>query len=56
MQLMRVRFAAIDLIVTPNNDYTFLDANPSGQWAWIEDETGLPIAAAIADALEGRRS
>jgi ATP-grasp ribosomal peptide maturase len=55
MQLMRIRFAAIDIIVTLDGDYTFLDANPSGQWAWIEDETGLPIAAAIADALEGRR-
>jgi hypothetical protein len=25
--------------------------NPNGQWAWIEDKTGLPIAASIADAL-----
>jgi hypothetical protein len=31
----------------------FLEANPNGQGAWIENETGLPIAAAIADALEG---
>lgn len=27
--------------------------NPNGQWAWIEQETGQPIAAAIADALIG---
>ena len=25
--------------------------NPNGQWAWIECETGLGIAAAPADAL-----
>jgi len=25
--------------------------NPAGQWLWLEHETGLPIAAAIADAL-----
>jgi ATP-grasp ribosomal peptide maturase len=51
---LRLRFAAIDMIVTPGGEYVFLEANPNGQWAWIEAETGLPIAAAIADALEGR--
>jgi glutathione synthase/RimK-type ligase-like ATP-grasp enzyme len=49
----RLRFAAIDLIVTPQGEHVFVEANPNGQWAWLEDETGLPIAAAIADALEG---
>jgi ATP-grasp ribosomal peptide maturase len=53
-QRMRLRFLAADIIVTPAGDYVFLEANPNGQWAWIEDATGLPIAAAIADALEGR--
>jgi D-alanine-D-alanine ligase-like ATP-grasp enzyme len=51
--LGRLRFAALDFIVTPDGEYVFLEANPNGQWAWIEHETGLPIAAAIADALEG---
>jgi ATP-grasp ribosomal peptide maturase len=55
MLRMRLRFAAIDMIVTPNGEYVFLEANPNGQWAWIENETGLPIAAAIADALEGHQ-
>lgn len=53
MALRRLRFAALDFIVTPDGEHVFLEANPNGQWAWIEDETGLPIAAAIADALEG---
>ncbi|WP_027344063.1 ATP-grasp ribosomal peptide maturase [Hamadaea tsunoensis] len=52
---LRLRFGAFDVIVTPDEQYMFLECNPNGQWAWIEDETGLPIAAAIADALEGRR-
>jgi ATP-grasp ribosomal peptide maturase len=51
---MRLRFLAADIIVTPAGDHVFLEANPNGQWVWIEDATGLPIAAAIADALEGR--
>ncbi|MDP9794725.1 D-alanine-D-alanine ligase-like ATP-grasp enzyme [Catenuloplanes nepalensis] len=53
LAMRRLRFAALDFIVTPDGDHVFLEANPNGQWAWIEDETGLPIAAAVADALEG---
>lgn len=56
MQIMRLRFAAVDMVVSPEGDHVFLEANPNGQWSWIEDETGLPIAAAIADALEGKWS
>lgn len=29
-------FGAIDLILTPNNKYIFLELNPNGQWAWIQ--------------------
>lgn len=46
-----LRFGALDFLVTPAGDWVFLEINPSGQWSWIEDKTGLPIAAAIADAL-----
>jgi ATP-grasp ribosomal peptide maturase len=46
-------FAAVDLIVTPDGEYVFLEANPNGQWGWIQDETGLPIAGAMADYLMG---
>lgn len=46
-----LRFGAIDMIVTPDDRYVFLEINPNGQWMWIEDETGLPIAEAICDTL-----
>ena len=46
-------FAAIDLILTPEGEYFFLEVNPSGQWLWVEDKTGLPISDAVADWLEG---
>jgi glutathione synthase/RimK-type ligase-like ATP-grasp enzyme len=51
MHRLGLRFAAIDLIVTPDDDYVFLEANPNGQWGWMEHEIGVPIAAAVADAL-----
>jgi glutathione synthase/RimK-type ligase-like ATP-grasp enzyme len=44
-------FGAIDLIVTPGGDFVFLELNPNGQWAWIEQRTGLPIASALIDVL-----
>ncbi|MDM4719798.1 ATP-grasp ribosomal peptide maturase [Micromonospora sp. WMMA1363] len=48
---LRLRFGALDFIVTPHDEWIFLEINPNGQWAWLQDATGLPIAAAIADAL-----
>jgi ATP-grasp ribosomal peptide maturase len=49
-----LRFAALDFVVAPDGEWWFLECNPNGQWAWIEDETGMPIAHALADALEGK--
>jgi len=50
-----LRFGALDFIVTPGGEWIFLECNPNGQWAWIEDATGLPITAALADALQGTK-
>ena len=44
-------FGAIDMVLTPDDEYVFLEINPNGQWGWIERETGLPIREAIADTL-----
>ncbi len=41
-----------DLCITHDGDLHWLELNPNGQWGWLEDETGLPIAAAFADLLE----
>jgi glutathione synthase/RimK-type ligase-like ATP-grasp enzyme len=44
-------YGAIDLILTPDGEYVFLEINPNGQWAWVEELTTMPIADAIADLL-----
>ncbi len=50
-----LQYAAIDLILDRDGRYVFLEINPSGQFGWIEDFTGLPIFASLADLLvEGR--
>ncbi|WP_369383566.1 ATP-grasp ribosomal peptide maturase [Streptomyces sp. cg36] len=53
MQRLELRFAALDFIVSPSGDWTFLEANPCGQWDWIQHATGHPIAEGIADDLLG---
>ena len=46
-------FGAFDMILTPENNYVFLEINPNGQWGWIEDLTGMPISETIASTLIG---
>ena len=46
-------FGAFDFAVTPDGDWVFFECNPAGTWAWVESHTGLPIAAAHADYLQG---
>jgi len=48
---LNLRFGAIDLICDKDDNYWFLEINPNGQWAWIENQTKLPIASSIADEL-----
>ncbi|WP_426954958.1 hypothetical protein [Muricoccus radiodurans] len=47
-----LRFGAIDMVLDKAGRYWFLEINPNGQWAWIENRTGLPISAAIVDTLQ----
>jgi glutathione synthase/RimK-type ligase-like ATP-grasp enzyme len=46
-----LRYAAIDLICTPQRQTYFLDLNPMGQFGWIETLTGAPIADSLARGL-----
>lgn len=50
-----LRFGAIDLARRPDGGYTFFEINPNGQWAWIEQRTGVPLRARLADMLTRSR-
>lgn len=43
-------FGAIDLAVQ-DGTYYFLEINPTGEWAWLVDQSNLPIDEAIAANL-----
>ncbi|MCC3771186.1 ATP-grasp ribosomal peptide maturase [Streptomyces sp. UNOC14_S4] len=45
-------FGAFDFALSYRGEWTFIECNPSGQWAWLEPPTGLPMTAALADLLE----
>lgn len=45
-------FGAFDFAVSADDEWWFLECNPNGQWAWLEDVSGLPLTSAIADLLE----
>lgn len=53
VQQLGLCYGAIDLIRTPDGRYLFLEINPSGQYLWIEQVTGLPISDALCDLLLG---
>lgn len=44
-------FGAFDLIETTSGDVVFLELNPNGQWAWLEQLTGVPMREALIDLL-----
>jgi glutathione synthase/RimK-type ligase-like ATP-grasp enzyme len=52
VQNLGLAFGAIDLILTPEDSYVFLEINPNGQWAWIEQLCPeLQICDALIDLL-----
>jgi glutathione synthase/RimK-type ligase-like ATP-grasp enzyme len=46
-------FGAIDLALDKEGRYVFFEINPNGQWAWLEQMTGIRLRAALADLLLG---
>ena len=49
---LKLHFAAIDMIMDMSGRLWFIEANPNGQWAFIEEATGQPIGQAIARLLQ----
>lgn len=51
MRMLGLSFGAIDFIVTPDNEYYFLEVNPCGEWGMLQKYLDLPIGEHIARAL-----
>lgn len=44
-------YGAMDFIVTPKNEYVFLENNPFGQYLWLEIETEIPLTEEMINLL-----
>ncbi len=51
MKKFGLQFGAFDLIVDKNGNFVFLECNPNGEWAWIEDCTKMPMTDTLIDLL-----
>jgi glutathione synthase/RimK-type ligase-like ATP-grasp enzyme len=51
MRRLGLVYGAIDLRLTEDGRYVFLEINPAGQFLYVEQQTGQPITAALAARL-----
>ena len=52
----RLRFAAVDMAITPDGGWTFFEINPNGQWAWLDLAGATSVAGSFVRAFRaGRR-
>lgn len=52
MDVFGLMFGAFDFAIDTKGLWWFLECNSAGQFGFVEDATGLPITAALADLLE----
>ena len=51
LEKFNLNFGTIDLILSPQNEYVFLELNPNGQWLWLEHLSGYKISKVLAEYL-----
>ncbi len=44
-------YGAFDFVVTPDDEWVFLECNPGGQYGWLESATRAPLTATLARLL-----
>jgi hypothetical protein len=56
MKRLGLVYGAIDMRLTPDGRYVFLEVNTAGQWLFIEERTGQPITESVVETLRSRDS
>jgi MvdD family ATP-grasp ribosomal peptide maturase len=52
MDYFQLNYGAIDIIVTPDDRYVFLEINPGGEFFWLQNHSPkFPLGQAIANVL-----
>jgi len=47
----KLYYSSMDLVLTPNDEYYFIENNPNGQWLWLELETDIDITSHYCNFL-----
>jgi hypothetical protein len=48
-----LQYGAFDFIRRPDGEDVFLEVNPTGEWAWLENSLGFPMRRAFIDLFYG---
>ena len=54
MDKLDLNTGSIDMVVTPEGEYVFLEVNPTGQFGWVSENCNYYLEEKIAHCLEGR--
>lgn len=54
LKYFKLNFGAIDFAIN-NNDFYFLEINPTGEWAWLVESSGFEIYKDIVNIMLGDR-
>jgi hypothetical protein len=46
-----LRYGAFDFALLPDGNWVFLEVNPAGEFAWIEEKLGFPLRDSLIDEL-----
>ena len=49
-------YGAFDFVRMPSGNLVFLEVNPTGEWAWLEDKLSFPMRDAFIEVFYGDRN
>jgi glutathione synthase/RimK-type ligase-like ATP-grasp enzyme len=54
MRALGLTFGCFDFACARDGRIVFLEVNPSGQWYWVEQRTGLPLLDSFINTIQAR--
>jgi hypothetical protein len=55
LEKLGLKYGAFDFVRRPDGELVFLEINPTGEWAWLEERLGFPMREAFIQLFFGAR-
>lgn len=55
LEKLGLKYGAFDFVKRPDGALVFLEINPTGEWAWLEERLGFPMRDAFIELFFGAR-